>query len=217
MKRLPAGVIVLLCGLGACADSDGEAVAPVPTDAYVREVRAWVETPEVQALDPRTLERVESFSHAMEVSTSLLEATNRADAAALGTVERTRFWRDVTITRIRVERVAKGTVPDVVTVVQLAGLRPGGAFRDPTLRMFGAVLATDSTEQTLLAGDRAVLFLDEDEQFRADIGPAYRLQPRTSLRIGHGRTEPLEACPFFRDVEGDAAADVLDRIAAYAR
>ena len=207
-------MLTALLVVGGCGDTRGP-TAVGPPDVYEREIQAWVETPEVQALDPRSLRQVEGMSHAYQVSGSLLEATNRADVAVLGAVERTRFWRDVTITRIRVERVAKGAVPDVITVVQLASLRPGDAFHDPTLRTYGAMIVLDTTEPTLFAGDRAVLFLEEEERFRADIGPAYRIQPWTGMRTVDGRVQPLATCQFREDVEGDAADDVMDRIKAY--
>lgn len=184
---------------------------------FQERLMAWVETPEVQALDPRELPKSGLLVSKVEGYKSLLEATNRADLAVLGTVERTRFWRYFTLARVRVERTAKGHAPDVVTVVLGSGVRPGvGSLGDPARRTEGAVLAVDDSEPQLFPGDRAILLLNE-EAVEPGIGTVYNIRPWSGgFGVRDGRVTANQWCEFAADVSGDDAGDVMDRIEAYA-
>lgn len=200
-------------------DAQREASDMAAMGSFDDRFSAWVASPEVQALDPRTLPQVGTLAQWAVGDGSLLEAVNKADVAVLGTVERTRFRGWSTLTRFRVERVAKGASPATIVVVQ-NGVRPGESFEVPGHRTDGAQIAADEAVPFLAPGDRAVLLLNEldaRERQALAVDRAYTIRPWSGeFRVAGGRIRAVAGCDFADDVDGESAAALLDRVKRYA-
>jgi hypothetical protein len=250
MRRLALGLAVcsvvaaaiVACGggtahAGACGDlyvpptfdPDAPQIlgAQPPLSNFDRGYAAWLRSPEVRSLsraDLAGLRRFETFGDGPGGWPNFECAVDRAEVVVVGTVERLHYLPDRTLTDFRVERIAKGQVPTVISLLQYSSLFPekgqfpSGPFGSPTIQ-------DEPGAPLLLAGDRALLLLD-----RTRLGPeikrlvpnadAERIRYTTQDQSGQylitdGRAQALATNPI-RDVDGRTEQQLFDRARAEA-
>jgi hypothetical protein len=243
VRAAAATAVAVLC-LGACGQVDVEQVdaaapgtrsasptpeEPVPTpnsdepaakqdvdfDDFYERLETWVASDFVQSLDPKSLPPLKSMRDPAQGYASLDEAVDHADLAVLGTVIKTKFIaRGALRTTFRIERVAKGSPQETVTIDQI-DLTLSPKYDQATGPEWSAKpkIGTTPASPPIFVGDRAVLLLEE----KGDGSDGYYIQNFSGqYRSTKGRVKTLPACDFH-DVDGLTERALLERIEAHAK
>lgn len=184
-------------------------------DEFYERLERWVASDFVQSLDPESLPQLESMRNPAKGYSSLGEAVDHADVAALGTVVKTEFIaRGALRTTFRIERVAKGSPQETVTIDQVE-LTLSPKYDQATGADWNAKPKIGMTPASppIFVGDRAVLLLEEKD----DGSDGYFMQNFSGqYRSTKGRVKTLPACDFH-DVDGLTERALLKRIEARAK
>ena len=165
----------------------------------------WVQSDFVQSQDLGSLAQYPLLADYPAGSNSLEDAVDQADLAVLGSVKHVAPGTPI-VTMFRIERIAKGAAPNVITIIQNGGIRTDGDYKH-------AVLAFDRSTPMLLTGDRAVLLLQHDPSDKNH----YTIQHFSGeYRSSAGRVTSVKG-NGFHDVDGMSEKDLIDRIKKHAK
>lgn len=188
------------CGL---TDEEKHAKHTAASNAFFTRLGEWFKSDYVRGLDPKPLPRYDSLGGHTPGEPSLAKAVRKADLAVLGTVTAARFVHGHLVSSFRVERIAKGRAPELVTVRQDHGVRPEEGFTS-------ASMIVEPNAPVLLPGDRAVLLLTEEKD-----GYGIGVYSGAYASSG-GKVRATEGNSFRGEVDGLTEDELMDRIEALA-
>lgn len=194
-------------------------------DDFHKRFNEWVQSDAVQSLDPRTLPQEEILASYEDGYEKLEDAVDHADAAVLGTVESLKFVGYQTVTKIRVDRSAKGPAEEVITVIQQSGVRQGVSGIDSPDAVDEAKLGVSPAAPFLFKGDRVILLLEqipketvsaESEKMAGTAGVFLIQSFSGTYRSENGqiKTEPLNPVSDAKGVDENL---LMDRIEAHVK
>lgn len=205
------------CGL---TDKEIEAKHEAAWDAQQKRYREWIASDYVRGLDPRKLPQVETLVHLIPGWPSLVESVGHADLAVLGTVVKTTFVENGAETTFRVERTAKGSPSEHLTIHQWPQVEAAYDADHGGLNYKKAELTINPEAPMLFVGDRAVLLLERQPDLKdapdSAVAGQYCIQGFSGHYLStNGRVHTVKDNQFH-DVDGLTEDALMDRIATYA-